>query len=133
MVWSEFYSAFGSGSDIALAKPLRVQREYPPVSSWMLFWLQLSGFCREGWCWRLLSCPGSVRREGPGPSAAMRVFWGSLGYFLTCTWSKGSPPAPRCCAAAHTGGEELQVKNNPSSRVVFNSDFPSQVGVWLLC
>lgn len=67
-VWSEFYLGFGSGSDVALAKPLRVQRESPSASSWILFWLQLSGFSREGWCWRLLSCPGSVRREGNSPN-----------------------------------------------------------------
>lgn len=67
-VWSEFYSEFGSGSDVALAKPLRVQRESPSASSWIPFWLQLSRFSREGWCWRLFSCPGSVRREGNGPN-----------------------------------------------------------------
>lgn len=63
-VWSEFYSEFGSGSDVTLAKPLRVQRESPSASGWIPFWLQLSRFSREGWCWRLLSCPGSVGREG---------------------------------------------------------------------
>lgn len=67
-VWSEFYSGFGSGSDVALAKPLGVQSESPSVRGLIPFQLQLSGFSKEGWCWRLLSCPGSVRRQGNDPN-----------------------------------------------------------------
>ena len=101
--WFEFYSGFGSGSDVAPAKPHGVQSESPSASGSIPFRPSLGfsapserwkGICREGWCWRdalacrLLSRPGSVERRGLTPTLASPhrrlyafawVFWKSLG------------------------------------------------------
>lgn len=74
-VWSEFYLGFGSGSDVALAKPPRVQRESPSASSWILFWLQLSGF------------PG---RAGAGGCSPVQAVLGGRGTAPTLV-------RPQCC------------------------------------